>query len=85
MNLSKQIAAEVEENKFQNQQMYEIFISKMDKLYKSHLRFNKKLKDKLRAQTLAGAYSSQPLKEILRSYNDMTTQGFNGELASKTL
>lgn len=65
--------------------MYEIFIQKMDKLYKSELRYTKRLRKNLTKQQLANLYSDAPLKDILRTYNEMTSRGFSSELLSKTL
>lgn len=84
-SLAKHIADSVEQNKFQHQQMYEIFITKMDALYKSELRFKKKQKKKMQLQKNAPLYSLTPLKDILRTYNELTTRGFNSELVAETL
>jgi len=34
---------------------------------------------------MAPLYSQTPLKDILRSYNEMTSRGFNSELVTFTL
>lgn len=60
--------------------MYELFIAKMQGVYKSELRFKSKQKKKMQVQKNASLYSMTPLKDILRSYNEMTTRGFNSEL-----
>lgn len=65
--------------------MYQIFIEKMDQVYKSELRFQRKLKKEIDRHIKAPLYSQTPLKEILRSYNTLSARGFNPELVTKTL
>jgi hypothetical protein len=62
-----------------------MFITKMDGLYKSELRFRRKQNKKLSVQKSAPVYSLYPLKDILRAYNEMTTRGFNSEVVTETL
>ncbi len=57
----------------------------MHALYKSEIRFQKKQSKKLRYQRNAALYSYIPLKDILRTYNEMTVRGFNSELITSTL
>jgi hypothetical protein len=75
----------VEQNKHLKLQRYEIFIDKMQRLYKSELRFSKKQEKKFQIQKNAILYSLNPLKDILKSYNDLTSRGFNAEATVHTL
>jgi len=54
-------------------------------LYKSELRFAKKQEQKFQLQRNAILYSLNPLKDILKSYNDLTQRGFNSEATVETL
>ena len=83
--LSKGIAESVEVNKHIKLQRYEIFIDKMQRLYKSELRFDKKQEQKFQLQRNAILYSLHPLKDILKSYNELTQRGFNSEATVETL
>lgn len=83
--LSKGIAESVEVNKHIKLQRYEIFIDKMQRLYKSELRFAKKQEQKFQLQRNAILYSLHPLKDILKSYNELTQRGFNSEATVETL
>lgn len=85
LSLSKNIAESVEENKFLKLQRYETFIGKMSQLYKSEIRFRQRQNNKLNFQKNAALYSFTPLKDILRTYNELTVRGFNSELTTKTL
>lgn len=57
----------------------------MQRLYKSELRFGQKQKKRLQLQKNAILFSMNPLKEILRAYNDLTSRGFNSEATVETL
>lgn len=84
-SLARNIAASVEKDKHLKLQRYEIFIDKMQKLYKSEVRFTKKQSQKLQLQKNAILFSLTPLKDILKYYNDLAHRGFNSETAAKTL
>ncbi|CDW84758.1 UNKNOWN [Stylonychia lemnae] len=84
-SLAKQITNEIPLDMYQRQQMYEIFIQKMDAVYKSELRYQKRLKKEVEKHIKAPLYSLSPLKDILRSYNKLTARGFNSELLTQTL
>lgn len=66
-------------------QRYEIFIDKMQRLYKSEMRFAKRQEDKFQQQRNAIVYTMTPLKEILKAYNELTQRGFNSEATVETL
>lgn len=57
----------------------------MDAVYKSELRFKKRQKKELAKHRNATLYSLTPLKEILKSYNELTSRGFSSELVTETL
>lgn len=57
----------------------------MQRLYKSEMRFARKQNKSYVQQKMANLYSLTPLKEILRSYNDVGTRGFNSEGIVNTL
>ena len=65
--LSKGISEAVEENKHVKLQRYEVFIDKMQRLYKSEVRFSKKQQKRFQIQKNAVLYSLNPLKEILKA------------------
>lgn len=75
----------MKEDKHVRLQRYEIFIDKMQRLYKSEVRFNQKQKKRLQLQKNAILYSMTPLKDILRYYNDLSNRGFNSELSAQTV
>jgi hypothetical protein len=75
----------VEQDKHLKLQRYEIFIDKMQRLYKSEVRFAKKQEHKFTVQRNALVYSLTPLKEILKAYNELTQRGFNSEATVETL
>lgn len=83
--LARTVADSVEADKHVKLQRYEVFIDKMQRLYKSELRTAQRQKKKLQVQKNAILYSLTPLKEILRMYNDLTHKGFNSEAAVQTL
>ena len=85
MTLAQEIGSQVQEDKYLKMQRYEIFIAKMNNLYKSEIRFRKRQRQRLRFQRNAALYSHTPLKDILRTYNELTVRGFDSELTARTL
>lgn len=83
--LSRSISESVEQDKHLKLQRYEIFIDKMQRLYKSEVRYAKKQEGKFQLQRNAIVYSMTPLKEILKAYNELTQRGFNSEATVETL
>lgn len=83
--LSRQVSESVEKDKHLKLQRYEIFIDKMQRLYKSEVRFAKKQKQRFTLQRNAIIYSITPLKDILKAYNELTQRGFNSEATVETL
>jgi hypothetical protein len=83
--LARSIGETVEKDKYMKLQRYEVFIDKMQRLYKSELRFSQKQKKKFQAQRNSVLYSLTPLKDILRYYNELTNRGFNSEATVETL
>jgi hypothetical protein len=86
MGLSRQIAGHVQQDKHLKLQRYEIFIDKMQRLYKSEMRYQNKVNDRLRQQENAVVFALTPLKEILATYVELSNQrGFNQQAAIATL
>jgi hypothetical protein len=83
--LSRSISESVEQDKHLKLQRYEIFIDKMQRLYKSEVRYAKKQEHKFEIQRNAIVYSLTPLKEILKAYNELSQRGFNSEATVETL
>jgi hypothetical protein len=83
--LSERIGREIEPDMYLKLQRYEIFINKMDQLYRNELRFKRKLNKKYSEMRLASVYSLQPLKDILRHYNELSARGFNSEVVANSL
>ena len=83
--MAQDLGTQVEEGKYVKMQKYEIFIAKMSQLYKSEIRFRKRQRQRLQFQRNAALYSHTPLKDILRTYNEMTVRGFDSELTAQTL
>lgn len=52
------------------------FINKMEQLYRTEMRFKKKQSKKFKQMQQAHVFSQEPLKDILRFYNELSIRGF---------
>lgn len=88
LSLSRAIGAQVEPDRHRKLQRYEIFIDKMQRLFLSEMRYQRKQEAKLRLQENAIVYSLTPLKDIMIAYNELSNTprgGFNSEAVVATL
>lgn len=83
--LSKQIGREAEADKYVKHQRYEIFINKMEQLYRSELKYKKRQSKKLHQMQQAHVYSQQPLRDILQFYNALSVRGFESSAIVESL
>lgn len=88
--MANNVSAIVEERGdiFGKRQRYELFVTKMTQLRKNEQRFKNRSNLVYKRMETAPAFASNPIKEILKQYNDLIgsgSRGFDCEVMAKSM
>lgn len=85
MNISREIAKEVPEDKFIKMQRYMIFVEKMEQLKLAEEKRERREEKTVFKMRSSFVNSQKPLKDLLFYYNKAAIKGFDSSLVCKTL
>lgn len=72
-------------DKFEREQRYELFITKMLQLQKSERRFDAKAQKAYKRMQFSPLISQTPIKSVLSEYNKLTVRGFDCDVLANSL